>query len=104
MRQERKSYDKVFKLKAVELSLARNNVKDVALDLGVSSQLLSVWRKKYKDNKGSAFPGNGNIQQTSSEKEMAELKRELKDVKMERDILKKAISIFSTSDRKNLYL
>jgi transposase len=104
MRQERKSYDKVFKLKAVELSLARNNVKDVALDLGVSSQLLSVWRKKYKDNKDSAFPGNGNIQQTASEKEMAELKRELKDVKMERDILKKAISIFSTSDRKNLYL
>ena len=37
---------------------------------------------------------------TRQEAELAKLKKELRDVKMERDILKKAITIFSSSDRK----
>lgn len=104
MVRERKTYDKSFKVKAIELSIARNNVKSVAEELDIPSQLLSVWRKQYRENKEIAFPGNGNIKQGESEKEFALLRRELRDVTMERDILKKAISIFSTSDKKNLRL
>ncbi len=37
---------------------------------------------------------------TDLERENAELKKELRDAKMERDILKKAVSIFSKSDGK----
>jgi transposase len=48
-----------------------------------------------------AFPGNGNIKQSESEKAISALKRELREMTMERDILKKAISIFSSSDKKN---
>lgn len=102
MAEERKKYDKTFKIKAVELSIARNNVKEVAEELGVPAQQLSLWRGQYKANKDIAFPGNGNLKQTAAEKELALIRRELRDVTMERDILKKAISIFSTSDRRNL--
>jgi transposase len=48
-----------------------------------------------------AFGGNGKKQLTEEQKELARLKRELDDVKMERDILKKAVSIFSMSDRRS---
>ncbi len=101
---ERKKYDKSFKTKAVELSLARNNVGEVAEELGIKAQQLSIWRKQYRENGEVAFPGNGNLKQTEAEKEMAALKRDLRDMMMERDILKKAISIFSSSDKKNTRL
>ena len=45
---ERKKYDKSFKTKAIELSFARNNVNEVAEELGIKAQQLSVWRKQYR--------------------------------------------------------
>ena len=42
--------------------------------------------------------------QTEAEKEISRLQKELAGVRMERDIFKKAISIFSSSDRKNIRL
>lgn len=101
MAEERKKYDKEFKLKVVEISFARGNVKDVAKEYEIEAQQLSMWRSQYKNHKDIAFPGNGNKKQTEEEKKMAQLERELRDMTMERDILKKAISIFSTSDKKS---
>lgn len=57
-----------------------------------------VWFSS-EGNRG-AFPGNGNLKQTEEQKEIARLKKELRDAQMERDILKKAVSIFSRSDGK----
>ena len=101
MATERKKYDKSFKTKAVELNFARNNVSEVAEELGIRAQRLSVFIKQYRENGDIAFPVNGNIKQTETEKEMSALKRDLREMTMERDILKKAISIFSSSDKKN---
>lgn len=101
MAEGRRKYDKTFKTKAVELSFARNNVKDVADELGISAQQLSIWRGQYRENKDIAFPGNGNLKQTAAEKELAAIRCELRDATIEHDTLKKAISIFSTSDKKN---
>ena len=95
MAEERKKYDKEFKLTVVELSLLRGKVKEVAEEYGIDPQMLSSWRSQYKNHKEIAFPGNGKKMQTEAEKELA-------DARMERDILKKAISIFSSSDRKNM--
>jgi len=102
MVEERKKYSREFKITAVELSIARGQVKEVAEELGISSQLLSSWKYQLKNDKEIAFPGNGNKKQTPQEKEIAALKKELADAKLERDILKKAVSIFSSSDRKNM--
>ena len=102
MAEERKKYDKEFKLTVVEVSFARGKVKEVAEESGIDPQMLATWRLQYKNHKKIAFPGNGKKMQTETEKEISRLQRELADVRMERDILKKAISIFSSSDRKNM--
>ena len=74
-------------------------MNEVVEELGIKAQQLSVWRKQYHENGDVAFPGNGNLKQSESEKAMSALKRELRDMTMELDILKKAISIFSSSDK-----
>jgi transposase len=100
MAQQRKHYDAVFKEKAVELSYARGNVREVAAELGISPDLIYRWRSEAKTYGSGSFPGKGRPKMTTQEAELARLKKELRDVKMERDILKKAITIFSSSDRK----
>ena len=102
MANERKKYDKEFKLKVVEVSFLRKDVKGVAEEYGIDPQQLSVWRGQFKHHKEISFPGNGVKRQTEEQKNIAQLERYLREVTMERDILKKAISIFSTSDKKNL--
>lgn len=101
MTKNRKKYDKDFKQKAVELSYARGNAKEIAYELDLPPELLYRWRREYQQYKKNSFPGQGKPKMTDQEREIARLERELRDAKMERDILKKAISIFSTSDGKS---
>ena len=89
MAEERKKYDKEFKLTVVEVSFARGKVKEVAEEYGIDPQMLATWRSQYKNHKEIAFPGNGKKMQTETEKEISRLQRELADVRMERDILKR---------------
>lgn len=102
MKETRKIYGREFKQKAVELSNVRGNVQEIARELGIRAELIYRWQKEIKLNPELAFGGNGKKQLTEEQKELARLKRELADVKMERDILKKAVSIFSVSDRKSI--
>ena len=104
MNQNRKKYDKEFKQKAVELSYARGNAKEIADELGIDKGLLYRWRKESKTYAGNSFPGHGTPKMTDLERENARLRKELRDIKMEREILKKAISIFSVSDGKSTNL
>lgn len=97
----RKNYSKEFKQKAVELSNVRGSVQEISQELGINAAMLHRWRRELNANPNLAFSGNGNKQLTEEQKELAKLRRELADVKMERDILKKAVSIFSVSDRKS---
>ena len=101
MNQYRKKYDKEFKQKAVELSYARGNTKEIADELGIDKGLLYRWRKELKKYEGNSFPGHGTPKMTDLEGENARLRKELRDAKMEREILKKAIIIFSVSDVKS---
>lgn len=101
MKTERKKYSKSFKQKAVELSNVRGNVQEVARELGINAEYIYRWRREMKNHSSVAFSGNGNKQLTPEQKENERLRRELADVKLERDILKKAVSIFSVSDRKS---
>jgi transposase len=104
MKEKRKIYSKEYKQKAVELSNVRGNVQEIAKELGVPAHMIYRWRKEISLNPTAAFSGNGKPILTAEQKELARLKRELDDVKMERDILKKAVSIFSVSDRKSTSL
>ena len=100
-KETRKNYSREFKQKAVELSNVRGNVQEIARELGVRPELVYRWRKEFGLNSSLAFSGNGKKQLTEEQKELARLNRELADVKMERDILKKAVGIFSSNDRKS---
>ena len=52
----------------------------------------------------ASFPGNGNKIMSAEEQEIARLKKQLKEAELEKDILKKALGIFSSPDKRNLLL
>ena len=95
---KRRKFDREFKLQAVELSYQRENIKELADELNIRPALLYRWRSEFAELEGASFPGNGKKKMTSEESELDRLRRELADVRMERDILKKAVGIFSKSD------
>ena len=100
MTKSRRQFDRSFKLKAVELSYQRDNIKELAEELGIRVDLLYRWRREFASRKGISFPGNGKVARSKEEEEIARLKKELKEMRLERDILKKALGIFSKSDGK----
>ena len=85
---------------AVELSKYRDDIRALAKELEIKPDLLYRWRREALESQESSFPGQGNPKQTAEEKEIARLKKELRETQLERDILKKAVSIFSKSDGK----
>ena len=97
----RKSYTKEEKLEIVKLSLQEDEtVKDLAIRFSVSANTIYNWRSAYLKNKEDAFPGKGNKLMNETERLIDQLERENRELKLERDILKKAVGIFSKSDRK----
>ena len=90
----RTNYTADFKREAVELVLSSGrNVPQITAELGVSISNLRRWKREYQAQDNQAFPGQGRL--PSDEEEMHSLRRELERVKQERDILKKAVGIFS---------
>jgi len=71
---------------------------DIAEELDVRPELLYLWRQGFAAKAEKSFPGNGN--RSDADTEIERLRKELTDLRMERDILKKAVSIFSESDGK----
>lgn len=101
MSKGKRNYSTDFKKKAVELSYARASIAQVCRELDIPTSVLSRWRQESNDYGSNSFPGRGTPKLTEEQREIAHLKKQLKEMQLERDILKKAISIFSESDRKN---
>lgn len=99
MMKTRKKYDSTFKERAVQLSKERKNLSELARELGIYPAQLYKWRKEEEEFGAGSFPGNGNLKQTPEQERISSLEKKLKDTELERDILKKAIGIFSKSDR-----
>jgi len=90
-----RTYDKEFKLNAVKLYLeSSQSYKKISSDLGIPCPTLASWVERYKNDGENGFPGKGNLH--LSDAEMAALRKELAIVREERDILKKALGIFSS--------
>ncbi len=87
------TYTKEFKQQAVQLFETSGKSKtQIARDLGISDSALSKWCKEFGEQGEEAFPGKGH--QTSLEEENRRLRREFDFLRQEREILKKAMSIF----------
>jgi transposase len=81
-------------MEAVQLvQTSKKPLAQIARDLGIADSTLHHWRKLLSEQGEQAFPGSGH--QTPQEEEMRHLKRENEVLRQERDILKKAIGIFS---------
>lgn len=97
---QRRRYDPDFKRNAIQLTDdPSRSVKDVADNLGISKDLLYKWRREFRAKEELAFPGNGREALTEQEKKIRDLEKKLKDAEMERDILKKAVAIFSRTPK-----
>ena len=97
---QRRKYDPDFKRNAVRLSDEPDRtVIEVADHLGISKHLLYKWRRELRLKEGLAFPGHGREALTEQEKKIKELEKKLRDAEMERDILKKAMAIFSRAPK-----
>lgn len=93
MSNTRQKFDEEFKKNAVRLSCASSKtVQEVADDLGIAVSLLYRWRKRYT-------PQGDKTQYATMEEENRALKLENAELKMERDMLKKAAAYFAKSQR-----
>jgi transposase len=98
----KKVYSREFKLETLRLLKSSGKTKaDLERELGLYPGQIRLWERAFNKEEGNveqAFPGTGH--QSEAEAEVSRLKRELEIVRQERDILKKAIAIFSkTQDR-----
>lgn len=87
----RKSFTEEFKREAVRLAKERGNIRAAARDLGISENTLQNWKRQLERSPETTFPGNGNPR----DPETAQLQRELRRLKEENEILKKAVGIFT---------
>jgi len=91
---KRKSYTKEFKTNAVLMITEEGRkASEVARDLGVSYNMLLTWKNKYLEDSQEAFPGHGKLK--SKDDYIRKLELENKQLKDERDILKKAAIFFA---------
>lgn len=90
----RRRYTKEFKCEAVQLAHKREGqITGVANSLGIHPNMLQRWMKEFQDDSVNSFRGNGNLRPANDE--IRQLKKKLCDAQEERDILKKALAIFS---------
>ena len=94
----RRKYDRDFILEAVKMAQDTGNVAEVARNLGVHNNQLYTWKRKYEADPENAFPGKGHMKPL--EEENRRLRRELERARRERDILKKAVGIFSKDPKR----
>jgi transposase-like protein len=98
MEEKRKVYTREFKIEAVRLlDSSGKSGHEIEDDLGISRGQIYRWRRLLAEENGNirAFPGTGNAR----DEELVRLKRELAIVREEREILRKAVAIFSRPKR-----
>lgn len=91
-----KKYENDFKVLIVELVKSGRSVKEISDEYGLNDSMVRRWRREYEAKSGDLTKKKELSQE---EKEMKALRKELREITMERDILKKVVSIFSKSDK-----
>ena len=90
----RKKYSKEFKLDAVSLVLDQGYSRaEGARSLGLNSNMLGRWVSGQRSDGGQAFRGNGKL--TPEQEEIRKLRSQVKNLRMEKEILKKATVFFA---------
>ena len=92
----RRKYDTAFKEEVLKMVFNGRPIREVAESLGIGENLIHKWKSR---SIASSNPGqessNKNVLQHVSAAEYERIKARLREVEQERDILKKALGIFS---------
>ena len=95
-KQKRRVFDAEFKRDVVaQTEQGDRSVQEIAVSLGINPETVYRWRSQSHAQGAIAFPGNGKEALTDDQKRIKELEKKLRDVEMDREILKKAMAIFS---------
>jgi len=88
------TYSEELKLTIVKLAESGRPTKELSEEYGVGKSTINNWRRAYRKN------GNNKVtvEMSSEQKRIRELEKQLADAALERDILKKAVRIFSKND------
>jgi transposase len=94
MTKTRQKYTREFKLEALRLlETSGKSAARIERDLGIGSGNLYRWKRKLAEKGEHAFPGHGRLD--PEQEHIRQLEREVEVLRQERDILKKAVAIFS---------
>jgi transposase len=94
MTQDRRTYTREFKLEALRLlESSGKSAAQLERELGIGAGNLYRWKRKFGQDGEDAFPGHGRL--TPEQERIRQLERENEILRQERDILKKAVAIFS---------
>ena len=98
MTKTRRTYTDEFKREAVQLlGTSSKNARQIEGELGIGKTCLSRWKRELEVKGQQAFPGQGHV--APEQERIRELEREVEILHQERDILKKAVAIFSQPNR-----
>ena len=100
MGKSKRQYNNEYKAEAVRLSYQRENIKELADELGIHVQRIYKWRAM---DRGTERMKVSPVKK-QEEQEIKELRKALKNAQLELEILKKAVHIFSKSDGKSINL
>ncbi len=94
MKKDRRSYTREFKIEALRLlETSGKSASQIERDLGIGQGNLWRWKRKLTQDGEYAFPGHGRL--TPEQERIRQLERENEILRQQRDILKKAVAIFS---------
>ena len=95
---KRRRFSQEFKIEAVRMVVeSGRDLFEVCEDLEIRPDMLRKWIKKFENDGVNAFPVSGRMK--PEDEEVRKLKRENARLRMERDILKKAVAICSDRRR-----
>jgi transposase len=98
MTKARRQYSREFKQEAVQLlETSGKSASELERELGIGKGNLWRWKREFAADGEDAFPGHGRL--TPEQERLRQLERENEILRQERDILKKAVAIFSRPSR-----
>ena len=98
MKKQYKQYDPAYKMEVCkQIVNGQNTVAAMSRETGITENTLYIWLKKYKESKDTPFVGSGNI--LPENEEVIKLRRQVKDLSEEVEILKKAAAYFAKNQK-----
>ncbi len=93
MKKRRQKFSAEFKREAVGLVVDQGySFAEAGRSLGIGGNLIGRWKRQLEIEESSAFPGNGKL--TPEQQRIKDLEKEVRRLRMEKDILKKATAFF----------